>query len=84
MWTVPGEIVVNRERHTIQSPKFMLVVVCNPIGFHVLKAVPKGGKFNAQYYINDIMVVISDWRRQNGEHGRTSCGYILIMLGHTL
>jgi hypothetical protein len=60
MWTVPGEIVVDRERHTVQSPKFMLTVVCvwNPIGFyvpysmfHVLKALPKGRKFNAQHYV---------------------------------
>jgi hypothetical protein len=35
MWTAPGEIVVDRERHTVQSPKFMLTVVWNPIGFHV-------------------------------------------------
>jgi DNA-binding transcriptional ArsR family regulator len=27
MWTGPGEIVVDRERHTVQSPKFMLTVV---------------------------------------------------------
>jgi hypothetical protein len=50
MWTAPGEIVVDRERHIVQSPMFMLTVVCNPIGFHVLKALPKGRKFNAQYY----------------------------------
>jgi hypothetical protein len=62
MWTAPGEIVVDRERHTVQSPNFMLTVMWNPIGFHVLKALPKGRKFNAQYYINDILVVISDWR----------------------
>jgi hypothetical protein len=37
MWTAPGEMVVDRERHTVQSPKFMLTVVWNPIGFHVLK-----------------------------------------------
>jgi hypothetical protein len=49
MWTDPGEIVVDRERYTVQSPKFMLTVVWNPIGFHVLKALPKGRKFNAQY-----------------------------------
>jgi hypothetical protein len=48
MWTAPGGIVVDRERRTVQSPKFMLKVVCNPIGFHVLKALPKGRKFNAQ------------------------------------
>jgi hypothetical protein len=47
MWTAPGEIVVDRERHTVHSPKFMLTVVWNPIGFHVLKALPKGRKFNA-------------------------------------
>jgi hypothetical protein len=35
MWTAPGEIVVDRERHIIQSPKLMLTVVWNPIEFHV-------------------------------------------------
>jgi hypothetical protein len=50
MWTAPGEIVVDRERHTIQSPKFMPTVVWNSMGFHVLKALPKRRKFNAQYY----------------------------------
>jgi hypothetical protein len=64
MWTAPGEIVVDRERHTVQSPKSMLTVVCNPIGFHVLKALPKGRKFNAQYYTNYILGAISDWKRQ--------------------
>jgi hypothetical protein len=51
MWTAPGEIVADRERHTVQSPKFMLTVVWNPIGFYVLKALLKWRKFNAQYYI---------------------------------
>jgi histone-lysine N-methyltransferase SETMAR len=67
MWRAPGEIVVDRERHTVQSPKFMLTVAWNAIGFHVLKTLPKGHKFNAEYYINDILVAISDWRRQTGE-----------------
>jgi hypothetical protein len=66
MWTAPGEIVVDRERHTVQSPKFVLTVVWNPIGFHVLKALTKGRKFNAQYYTNDILVAISDLRWQAG------------------
>jgi hypothetical protein len=44
IWTAPGEIVVDMERHTVQSPKFMLTVVWNTIGFHVLKALPKGRK----------------------------------------
>jgi hypothetical protein len=33
MWAAPGEIIVDRERHTVQSPKIMLTVVWNPIGF---------------------------------------------------
>jgi hypothetical protein len=66
MWIAPGEIVVERERHTVQSPKFMLTVLWNPIGFQVLKALPKRRKFNAQYYTNDILVAISDWRQQTG------------------
>jgi hypothetical protein len=66
MWKAPGEIVVDRERHTVQSPKFMRTVVWNPIGFHVLKALPKRPKSNAQYYVNDILVAISDWRWQTG------------------
>jgi hypothetical protein len=55
MWTAPGKIVVDRERPPVQSPKFLLTVVWNPIGFHVLKAFPKGRKFNAQYYANARM-----------------------------
>jgi hypothetical protein len=58
MQTTLGEIVVDRERRTVQSPKFMLTchmvvesdrVPCST--FHVLKALPKERKFNAQYYI---------------------------------
>jgi hypothetical protein len=56
MWTAPGEIVGDRERHTVQSLKFMLTIVWNPIGFHALKALPKGRKFNAQYYIITQMI----------------------------
>jgi hypothetical protein len=74
MWMDPGEIVLDRERHTVQSLKFMRMVVWNPIGFHVLKALSKGRKFNAQYYI--IIQMIS-WSQSQigagrpGEHGRT-------------
>jgi hypothetical protein len=51
MLTAPGEIVVDRGQQTIQSPMFMLTVVWNPIGFHVLKALPNGRKFNGQYCV---------------------------------
>jgi DNA-binding transcriptional ArsR family regulator len=83
MWTALGEIVVNRKRHTVQSQKFMLTVLWNLIVFHVLKALPNGGKFNTQYYTNDIWSQSQIGGDRPGEHGRTSCGCILIMLDHT-
>jgi hypothetical protein len=46
MWTAPGEIVVNREWHTVQSSKSMLTVVWNLIEFHVpcFESPPEGGQ----------------------------------------
>jgi hypothetical protein len=63
MCMAPGEIVPDRERQTVQSPKLMLTIVWNPRGFHIVKAIPKSGKFSAQYYTNNILIAISDWRR---------------------
>jgi hypothetical protein len=66
MRTAPGEILPDRERYTIQSPKFIARIVWNASGFHVVKAFPKWNKFNAQYHTNNIRVAISDWRRWSG------------------
>jgi hypothetical protein len=71
MWTGPGEIVVERERHTVQSPKFVLTVVWNPIGFHLpcSENPPEGVQIQCTilyYYTNDILVAISDWMRLTG------------------
>jgi transposase len=63
----PREIVPDRERQTVQSPKRMLTIVWNPSGFHIVKALPKGGKFSAPYYTNNILIALSDWRRLAGE-----------------
>jgi hypothetical protein len=67
MWMAPGEIVPDRERQIVQSPQLMLTNVWNPSGFHIVKALPKGGKFSAQYYTNNILIAISGWRRLAGE-----------------
>jgi hypothetical protein len=53
-----GEIVPDRERQPVQSPKLMLTIVWNSSGFHIVNALPKGGKFSAQYYTNNILIVI--------------------------
>jgi hypothetical protein len=71
------------ERHTVQSPKFILRVVWNPIGFHVpcslfhvpcSESPPEGAQIQCTilyYYINDILVAISNWRRQTGQTWQT-------------
>jgi hypothetical protein len=71
MWIAPGEIVVDMERHIVQSPKFMLTVVWPPIGFHVpcSESPSEGAQIQCTilyYYTNDILVAISDWKRQTG------------------
>jgi histone-lysine N-methyltransferase SETMAR len=42
--------------------KFMLVIVWNPCGFHLIKVLEKGRKFNAGYYIAEILEPLSQWR----------------------
>jgi hypothetical protein len=53
----------DRERYTIQSPKYMVRIAWNPSGVHVVKAFLKWSKFNPQYHINNVLVAISDWKR---------------------
>jgi hypothetical protein len=67
MCVPPGETAPDRERQTTQSPRLMLTMVWNPIGFHAVKSLPKRTKFNAQYHVDNILVGISDWRRGAGE-----------------
>jgi hypothetical protein len=86
MWMAPGKIVVDMERDTVQSPKFILTVMWNSIWFHVPCSMfhvscsifyvpcsenpPEGAQIQCTilyYYTNDILVAISDWRRQIGQ-----------------
>jgi hypothetical protein len=54
IWLAPGETLPDRERHAIQSPKFMLTRVWGGPGFYVVKLLPKGGTFNASYDADEI------------------------------
>jgi hypothetical protein len=40
----------------------MLTIVWNPRGFHLIKVLEKGRKFNAGYYIAAILEPLSQWR----------------------
>jgi hypothetical protein len=40
----------------------MLTIVWNPRGFHLIKVLEIGRKFNAGYYIAEILEPLSQWR----------------------
>jgi hypothetical protein len=41
----------------------MLTIVWNPGGFHLVNILPEGFKFNASYYVTQILDPLSKWRR---------------------
>jgi hypothetical protein len=45
----------------------MLTIVWNPTGFYRIVALPKGVKFNADYYISQILDPLTEWRRSQVE-----------------
>jgi hypothetical protein len=70
IWLQPDGEIPERERRTIQLEKVMLTIVWNPSGFHLINVLPKGLKFNASFYITQILGPLSDWRRT--QVGRTN------------
>jgi hypothetical protein len=42
--------------------KFMLTIVWNPRGFHLIKVLEKDRKFNAGYDVAEILEPLSQWR----------------------
>jgi hypothetical protein len=59
VWLPRDDKVLERERHTIQSKQLMPTIVWNPRGFHLIKVLEKGGKFNAGYYIAEMLELLS-------------------------
>jgi hypothetical protein len=49
----------------------MVTIVWNPTGFYQIVALPKGMKFNAEYYSAHILDPLAEWRRsQVGDSDR--------------
>jgi histone-lysine N-methyltransferase SETMAR len=65
VWLPLGYAVPDRERYTIQSPKFMLPIVWNIGGFHIVNFLPTGCNFNAQHYTNRILFKMAGWKRRS-------------------
>jgi hypothetical protein len=40
----------------------MVTIVWNPPGLHLIKVLEKGRRFNAGYYIAEILESLSQWR----------------------
>jgi histone-lysine N-methyltransferase SETMAR len=53
-----------RPRHTIQDPKMTVTIVWNPLGFHLLDALPKGNTFDAEYYRINLLTELLPLRPQ--------------------
>jgi hypothetical protein len=54
-WLPPGEKPAVRERVTMETLKMMLPIVWNTEWFSVVEILPKGAKFNADYFCNSIL-----------------------------
>jgi histone-lysine N-methyltransferase SETMAR len=64
----PDAEIAERERHTVQ--KVMLTIIWNPGSFHLANILPKEFKYNAVYYVTQILDPLSKWRRT--QVGRTN------------
>jgi hypothetical protein len=51
-----------KENDTQFNRKFMFTIVWNPRGFHLIKVLEKGRKFNSGYYITEILEPLCQWR----------------------
>jgi hypothetical protein len=63
IWLPEGIEAPERERITVQSRKIIATIVWNPTGFYRIVALPKGMKFNADYYISHMLDPLTEWRR---------------------
>jgi hypothetical protein len=64
IWLRVEEQSPERPRHTIQNPKMMVTIAWNPLGFHLLDALPKDNTFNAEHYRVNILTELVPLRPQ--------------------
>jgi histone-lysine N-methyltransferase SETMAR len=55
IWMRPEEEPPAHSRRIIQDRKIMVTVAWNPLGFHIVKALPIRGSFDAEYYHDNIL-----------------------------
>jgi hypothetical protein len=60
IWLPPDGKVPDRECVTIESKKGMLTIVGGPTGFAMMSALENGCKFNAGYYVSEVLTPLSE------------------------
>jgi hypothetical protein len=63
-------------KHTIQDKRIIVTIAWNSLGFHLIEALPKGRRFNAEYYRDNIPTELIQFRPQTGER------YVVIHAGN--
>ena len=59
-WLRHGEKPSTRSKRIISSPKRMITVFWSPLGFKIIEMLPKGCRFNSQYFTETILAKIAD------------------------
>jgi hypothetical protein len=67
IWLRADQELPERVKHRIQDKKIMVTIAWNPLGFHLVEALPKGRNFNAEYYGDHILAERIRFRSEAGE-----------------
>jgi histone-lysine N-methyltransferase SETMAR len=62
VWVQAGQQPPEMVKHMIGDSKMMVTIVWDPQCFHLVDALPKGQKFNANYYIDRILQLLLESR----------------------
>jgi hypothetical protein len=83
IWLAPGETPPDRERHTIQSPKFMLTIVWGLLGFMSSKCCRSGGVLTPPTTLLKSRLRLSVGATRSQERPVKNSLSILTTLSHT-
>jgi hypothetical protein len=58
IWIPEAATAPTRPKQTISSPEQMLIIFWSPLGFAVIKILPKGARVDAPYFCSEILSLI--------------------------
>jgi histone-lysine N-methyltransferase SETMAR len=67
IWLQADQEPPEQAKDTIQDQKIMVTIAWNPLGFHLVEILPKGRSFNAEYYRDNILTELIQFRPEAGE-----------------